>query len=128
MVKAPKLPGVKTDPAVLKSLPQLQPEARFDIDHIDSETGEYQAFSATRQAELIKILTECMRPHLQSLDQKEQGVRLRWFLKAALSAIATYEYQREEQASFDRVAAREIVLAAHKAVSDARSILLSIAK
>jgi hypothetical protein len=128
MVKAPKLPGVKTDAAMLKSLPQFQPEVSFDIDRIDSETGEYRAFSAMRQAELIQILNECIRPHLQKFDQKEQEARLKRFLKATLGAIATYEHQREEQASFNRVEAREIVLAAHKAVWDARSVLLRIAK
>jgi hypothetical protein len=128
MVKAPKLPRVKTDVAMLKSLPQFQPEVGFDIDHIDSETGEYRAFSAIRQAELIQIINECIRPHLQKFDQKEQEARLRRFLKATLGAIATYEHQREEQASFNRVEAREIVLAAHKAVWDARSVLLRIAK
>ena len=61
-------------------------------------------------------------------EQKEQEARLKRFLKAALSAIATYEHQREEQASFDRDEARKIVLAAHTAVWDARCALLSLAK
>jgi hypothetical protein len=125
MVKARRFSGVKTKPAVLESLPQFQPETNFDIDHIEAETGEYRAFSATRQAELSQILDERIRPHLQKFEQE---VRLKRFLSAALSAIATYEHQREEQASFDRVEARKIVLAAHMAVWDARCALLSLAK
>ena len=128
MVKARRFTGVKTKPSVLESLPQFQPETNFDIDHIEPETGEYRAFSATRQAELSQILNERIRPHLQKFEQKEQEARLKRFLKAALSAIATYEHQREEQASFDRDEARKIVLAAHTAVWDARCALLSLAK
>jgi hypothetical protein len=81
-----------------------------------------------RQAELSQILNERIRPHLQKFEQKGQEARSKRFLKAALSAVATYEHQREEQASFDRVKAREIVLAAHMAVWDARCALLSLAK
>jgi hypothetical protein len=128
MVKARRFTGVKTKPSVLESLPQFQPETNFDIDHIEPATGEYRAFSATRQAELSQILNERIRPHLQKFEQKEQEARLKRFLKAALSAIATYEHQREEQASFDRDEARKIVLAAHTAVWDARCALLSLAK
>ena len=128
MVKARRFTGVKTKPSVLESLPQFQPETNFDIDHIEPETGEYRAFSATRQAELSQILNERIRPHLQKFEQKEQEARLKRFLKAALSALATYEHQREEQASFDRDEARKIVLAAHTAVWDARCALLSLAK
>ncbi|MFY9839888.1 MAG: hypothetical protein WAK55_26135 [Xanthobacteraceae bacterium] len=128
MVKARRFSGVKTKPSVLESLPQFQPETNFDIDHIEPETGEYRAFSATRQAELSQILNERIWPHLQKFEQKGQEARLKRFLKAALSAIATYEHQREEQASFDRVEARKIVLAAHMAVWDARSALLGLAK
>jgi hypothetical protein len=103
MVKARRFSGVKTKPSVLESLPQFQPETNFDIDHIEPETGEYRAFSATRQAELGQLLNERIRLHLQKFEQKGQEARLKRFLKAALSAIATYEHQREEQASFDRV-------------------------
>jgi hypothetical protein len=128
MVKARRFSGVKTKPSVLESLPQFQPETNFDIDHIEPETGEYRAFSATRQAELSQLLNEHIRPHLQKFEQKGQEARLKRFLKAALSAFATYEHQREEQASFDRVEARKIVLAAHMAVWEARCALLGLAK
>ena len=127
MAKAHRLPGVRTDPAALKSLPQFQTDASFDIDHVDSATGEYRAFSSDRQAELIQLLTGALPLPLQKIDQEQQKGRLVRFLKTALSAIATYEHRQKEQADFDRAAARKIILAAHKAVSDAHSALLRVA-
>src|SRR5262249_10508295 len=95
---------------------------------VDFATGEYRAFPAARHNELVKILEDCIRPHLQNFKQEERRSRLDRFLKTAVRAIASYEYQRKEQASFDRAAARKLVLAAHRASLDAGSLLLQIAR
>ena len=127
MTKVNRLAGVRTDPKVLKSLPQFQPDMGFDIDHVDFATGEYRAFPAARYNELVKILEGCVRPHLQNFKQEERQSRLDRFLKTAVRAVAIYEYQRKEQASFDRAAGRKLVLAAHQASLNAGNLLQQIA-
>jgi hypothetical protein len=95
---------------VLKSLPQFQPVVGFDVDHIDLASGEYRTFPAAQHNELVKILEDCIQPHLQNFKQEEQQSRLDRFFKTAVRAIASYEYQRGQQARFDRAAAKELVL------------------
>jgi len=128
MTKVNRLAGVGAGPKVLKSLPQFQPDLGVDVDDVDFATGEHRAFPAPRHNELVKILEGCVRPHLQNFKQEERQSRLDRFLKTAVRAVAIYEYQRKEQASFDRAAARKLVLAAYQASVDAGSLLLQIAK
>jgi hypothetical protein len=127
MAKANKLPGVRTDPAALKSLPQFQTDLSFEIDHLDPLTGEYRAYPPIRQAALIQVLTNGVLRHLQKFNPGKRKARLERFLREAFSAIATYEHRRKEQGDFDRAQAKKVVLAAHKAVSDARGALLRVA-
>jgi hypothetical protein len=127
MTKVNRLSGVGTDPKILKSLPQFQPEIGFDVDHIDIATGKYRAFPPARHNELVKILQDCIWPHLQNFKQKERQSRLDHFLRAAILAVAIYENQRKEQASFDRAAARKLVLATHQTLLKAGNLLRQIA-
>jgi hypothetical protein len=127
MTKVNRVAGVKTDPEVLKFLPQFQPDTGFDVDHVDSATGEYRAFPAARHNQLVQILQGCMQPYLRNFKQEEQQSRLDRFLSTAVRAIASYEHQRKEQANFDRAAARKLVLAAHKTSLDAANLLQQIA-
>jgi hypothetical protein len=87
MAKVKRVAGVKTDPEVLKSLPQFQPDTSFDVDHIDSSTGEYRAFPAARHNQLVQILQGCMRPYLRNFEQEEQQSRLDRFLSTAVRFI-----------------------------------------
>jgi hypothetical protein len=127
MRRTHRFAGVKADPATLKSLPQFQPEVGFNIEGIDSETGEYRAFTPDQQAGLSKILANAVQSYLKHFDIKEREQRLKRFVKGALSAIATYEHQRAEQDNFDRVAARANIIEAHSALLAAHRALLSIA-
>jgi len=127
MTKVNRVAGVKTDPEALKILPQFQPDTGFDLDHVDSLTGEYRAFPAARHKQLVQILQGCMQPLLRNFKQEEQQSRLDRFLSTAVHAIASYEHQRKEQANFDRATARKLVLAAHKTSLDAANLLQQIA-
>lgn len=116
-----------TDPAVLRNLPQFEPDYTLGEEYYDPDKNVLRLHSSERDREIREVLAVSMRPRIIPSAEFGNPAAMDGFIDAAIRAIATYESRRKRESLFDRSKAKATLDKAIESIFNARDALLRVA-
>lgn len=116
-----------TDPAVLRDLPQFEPDYALGEEYYDPERNVLRLQSFERDTEVRNVLAASIRQRIIPSAELGNSPAMDVFVDAAIRSIATYESRRRREPIFNRVTAKATLDKAAESMLDTRQALLEVA-
>jgi hypothetical protein len=117
-----------TDPAILRNLPQFEPDYTLGEEYFDPNKNVLRLHSSERDREIRQLLALSMRPYIIPSVEFGNPPAMDSFIDVAIRSIATYESRRKREAIFDRAIAKATLDKAIESIFDTRDALLKVSE